>query len=212
VLVRVGPAYPVPLSLRIAVGLLATFGLRRLRQTKYAYDFRRSQLFSNGSTTSTFNECKIAPIRRLTEPALHVAVPGHEKTSTIRFVLDSQKDVDRDLIRNGSSKVGAADIPWTHIDRPHMNRRWRRAISSHKNVILPRVTAHQLRIETAPRQFVHHQAHAHLAGDKARPARLLASVLSDRAHQAKAHAGAQASDVTGISRGNHPIRWTPPST
>jgi len=70
------------------------------------------------------NQSEITPIWRLTELGHHVAVPGDEETSATRIVSEAKENVDRDLICSGSSKMGNADIPWTHVHGSHMNRLW----------------------------------------------------------------------------------------
>ena len=88
-------------------------------------------------------------------PRHHVAVPGDEETSATRIVSEAKENVDRDLICSGSSKVGNADIPWTHMHGSHMNRLWRPATMSDENVIFLGAAVRQLRIETASQEFVH---------------------------------------------------------
>jgi hypothetical protein len=99
------------------------------------------------------NESKFAPIRELPEPGLHIAVPGHEETSAIRISFEAKEDIDRDLICSGPNKMRTADVPWTHMDGPHMNGlRWR--ASSDKNVIFLGGAIRELRVETASQEFV----------------------------------------------------------
>ncbi len=71
------------------------------------------------------------------------------KKRAIRIVFWANEDVDRDLICDGSDKVGTADIPWAHMHGPHMNGLGWRSILSNKNVVFLDGAVRELRIETA---------------------------------------------------------------
>ena len=94
----------------------------------------------------------------MTKLGREITVPGHKETSRLYASRESHKNVHGDVVREPSIKTCTAHVPWRRVHGFHLNRLRRRVACPDQQDVLP--TIRKLRLESVPRQFLHHQTFA----------------------------------------------------